>query len=97
MLPALSACTGADGQVGEQQPEAAAGNRQHEALGQQLQHQPAASGARARRGSRISFSRTDARTSSRLATLAQAIRTTTATAASSVSSAGRMSPRPSSP
>ena len=40
----------------------------------------------------ISFSRTDARTSSRFATFAQAIRTTTPTAASSVSSDGRAPP-----
>ena len=39
----------------------------------------------------ISFSRTDARTSSRLATFAHAMSTTTPTAASRVSSAGRMS------
>ena len=89
MLPALSVLNRRDRDIREQQAERAAGDRR----GRGSRRASAAPGAVAPAPSAariaISFSRTDARTSSRLATFAHAISTTTPTAASSVRSAGR--------
>ena len=67
--------------VGEKYPPDASHHSQECAFRQQLPHEPRASGPSARR-MEISFSRAAARDSSRFATLAQAITSTNATAAS---------------
>ena len=76
---------------GEDHAHDAGKQRQHPALGEQLPHQPRGIGPSALR-SAISRWREAARASMRLATLAQAISSTSPTAPSNSSSLGRVSP-----
>ena len=89
MLPALSVRIGAIAQYASSRPSAPAGERRAPGSRPASAARAAAVRRRARSGWRSPCSRTDARTSSRLATFAQAIRTTTPTArAASAAPAG---------
>ena len=91
MLPALSVWIGGSARYARSRPSAppaTASTRLSASICITSRRRPAPSAVRIA----TSFSRTDARTSSRFATFAHAISTTTPTAASSVRSAGRIAP-----